>query len=145
MSEKMVAPCSRQADTARDIPFASATDTPDIRDPHAPRQIGCASKAVTGAQAKGFRTPKKSATAKHETANSYERVVARLCDDWRVIVCKDNIQWILQRRKKGGAERPWRAVSYCCTREALIRLCATSCGQIDPDAAAALAALPENF
>ncbi len=68
----------------------------------------------------------------HETADGYIGVIAVLSDQWRVIVCKDAIQWILQRRKRGGAERPWRGSGYCRTRQALIRLCATSCGRDRP-------------
>ena len=92
-----------------------------------------------------FSDTVKSARAAHETADGYARVVARLCDGWRVIACKDDLQWILQRRKKGGAERPWRAVGYFRTRDALMRLCAASCWRIDPAALAALGALPETF
>lgn len=114
--------------------------------PRARRQTGAASNEVQGGtRAETFPGATKRATADHETADAYSRIVARLCDGWRVIVCKDDLQWILQRRKKGGAERPWRAVGYCRTRKALIRLCAASCGQIDPAAMAVLAALPENL
>src|SRR6266478_4986091 len=47
---------------------------------------------------------------------------------WRVVVCRDGIQWILQRRnvRAGtGGDRPerhstddWRGRAYCRTREA---------------------------
>lgn len=87
----------------------------------------------------------KSARATHETADTYARVVARLCDGWRVIACRNDLQWIVQRRKKGGGECPWRAVGYFRTRDALVRLCAASCWRIDPAALAALAALPERI
>jgi hypothetical protein len=77
-----------------------------------------------------------------ETSDAYSGVVTCLCDHHRVIVCRDRIQWIVQRRKNGGAERPWRGVGYFRTRDALIRACATLCGQIDPVALAILADLP---
>lgn len=77
----------------------------------------------------------------HETADCYSGVVARLSGDWRVIRCKDDLQWILQRRKKGGAERPWRAVGFYLTRDALLRASA----RIDPAALAVLAALPDRI
>ncbi|MCR9151252.1 MAG: hypothetical protein NXH83_13845 [Rhodobacteraceae bacterium] len=81
----------------------------------------------------------------HETADDYVGTVAQLNATWRVIVCRDGIQWILQRRKNGGAERPWRSVHYCQTRKALTRLCATLCGRVDPLALATLHALPEHI
>ena len=60
----------------------------------------------------------------------------------RVILCRDGIQWIIQR--KGGSRRGsvrWRSLSYCTTKKALLRLWAT----VEPDAAAlqTLTALPE--
>jgi hypothetical protein len=62
-----------------------------------------------------------------------------------VIVCKDAIQWALQQRKKGGAERPWRSVGYFRTRSALLRVSATLCSRIDPAALAILLALPDQI
>ena len=82
---------------------------------------------------------------KHETADTYHGVVTQLCDRHRVVICKDSIQWILQRRKNGGAERPWRGVGYFLTRDALIRTSATLCGRIDPAAMAIFLALPASF
>ena len=81
-----------------------------------------------------------------ETANDYIGIVARLCDRYRVIVCKDRIQWILQRRdgERHGRSR-WAGVGYFRTREALLRASRALCGRIDPTALAALALLPEHF
>ena len=81
----------------------------------------------------------------HETADNYHGVIAQFCARHRVITDKDAIQWILQQRKKGGAERSWKGVGYFRTREALIRVSASLCGRIDPAALATLAALPEFF
>ena len=72
-------------------------------------------------------------------------MVARLRRRHRVIACKDDIQWILQQRKSGGAERPWRGAGYFRSRDALIRRCAGLCSRADALAKASLAALPENF
>jgi hypothetical protein len=79
----------------------------------------------------------------HETADNYAGVIARLCLKHRVIICRDGIQWIAQYKKNGGAERPWRSAGYFRTRDALIRVCASLCGRIDPNAMAILAALPD--
>lgn len=45
-----------------------------------------------------------------ETTDDYLGVITQLCERHRVIVCRDAVQWIVQRRKNGGAERPWRAL-----------------------------------
>jgi hypothetical protein len=78
-----------------------------------------------------------------ETADDYFGFVAQLNANWRVVECRDQIQWILQRR--GSPKKPrrndWRGRSYCRTSEALIR-CTRDCGPVDPVAAAILAALP---
>ena len=58
----------------------------------------------------------------------------RLNDRWRVIVCRDGIQRILQARNRSEtvARDAWRGRSYCCsTREALIGCCDRYCGPID--------------
>lgn len=62
-------------------------------------------------------------TSLQETADNYARVVTYFGDGLRVIECRDQIRWIIQRRKRGGAERPWRGVHYCTTQKALVRLC----------------------
>ena len=87
----------------------------------------------------------RNTNALQETSDAYARVEAKPAPGWRVVTCKDQIQWILQRRKKGGAERPWRGVGYFRTKDALIKACASLCGRVDPAAMAALAALPQNF
>lgn len=68
-----------------------------------------------------------------ERAECYPRVIARLNDRWRVIVCKQGIQWILQKAKtEGGHGLAWRAVGYFLTRKALIGACARIDRAVDP-------------
>ena len=55
-----------------------------------------------------------------ETADHYRGEIFRK-GRFRVILCRDGIQWILQR-KKGGAGRRWQALGYFTNRAALIRL-----------------------
>jgi hypothetical protein len=55
-----------------------------------------------------------------ETSNRYHGELVRQ-GNYRVILCKDSIQWILQRQK-GGPGAAWRALGYCATHEALMRL-----------------------
>jgi hypothetical protein len=64
---------------------------------------------------------------------------------WRLIECKDGVQFILQRLHAGAetaAGARWEGRSYCRTTEALICCCRAYCGPIDPAASAVLALLP---
>jgi len=81
-----------------------------------------------------------------ESAESYPAVV-QLNDRWRVIVCRDGIQCVLQRRHgpKRAAGARWEGRSYCRTSEAPIRCCRAYCGEIDLAALAALKVLPERI
>jgi len=45
-----------------------------------------------------------------ETSDHYRDVVAA-SGRWRIIRCRDNIQFIIQRRQAGSAKFPWRAQS----------------------------------
>jgi len=71
----------------------------------------------------------------------------RLNARWRVIVCRDGVQWILQHLHgpETGLKACWDGRSYCRTKEALLRCSRLHCGAIDPVAEAALAALPETI
>jgi hypothetical protein len=87
------------------------------------------------------------ANGARETADAYSGFVVQLNPDWRVVACRDRVQWILQRR--GSPEKPrrddWRGRSYCRTREALIRCTREHAGHIVPAALAILSALPERI
>jgi hypothetical protein len=82
-----------------------------------------------------------------ESADDYSGFVAQLNPDWRVVECRDRVQWILQRR--GSPKKPrrddWRGRSYCRTSEVLRRCTREYADAIDPTAAAILAALPERI
>jgi hypothetical protein len=78
-----------------------------------------------------------------ESADSYGRVIARLNSRWRIIACRDGIQWILQQGKSSGHGTAWRGRSYCRTKIGLMRVCAHHVGDFDGDALAILEALPE--
>jgi hypothetical protein len=80
-----------------------------------------------------------------ETSDGYARLVAQLSPDWRVIQCRDRLQWILQRSPKMSRRDDWRARSYCQTREALIRCAREYAGAVDAAAMATLIALPASI
>ncbi len=102
-----------------------------------------------GTSSSKFRSDPQDGSVAHlrpaafsESVESYPHV--RLNAGWRVIVCRDGLQWILQARNRAEtvSRTDWRGRSYCRTREALIRCCDAYCGAIDPAAAATLSALP---
>jgi hypothetical protein len=77
-----------------------------------------------------------------ESDDSYPRVVAILNGQWRVIECRDRVQWILQYRNRANsvAKHAWRGRSYCRTRFSLIRCC-----NENPAARMTLERLPDWF
>jgi hypothetical protein len=86
-------------------------------------------------------------TSRLETADDYAGLVVQLNPDWRVVECRDRMQWILHRRgsPKKARRNDWRGHSYCRTAEALRRCARVYTGVIDPTAAAILASLPERI
>ena len=76
-----------------------------------------------------------------ERDDAYRNVVAQLTTRWRVVVCRDGIQWILQR-KEASHGGPWRGVSYHTNRDGLLRACG-SLEVASRGALEALKALPE--
>jgi hypothetical protein len=90
--------------------------------------------------------PNGFCSTRAESAESYP-VVVRLNSRWRVIACRDGIQWILQYRNRAEtvARDAWRGRSYCRTSAALIRCVREYVGVIDPAAAATLAASPARI
>lgn len=82
-----------------------------------------------------------------ESDNSYRRLALQINGHWRVVVCRDGIQWILQHlsrdlRPDGSG---WEGCSYCTTRTALIRSIRSRCGPVAPPALTALNDLPERI
>ncbi len=65
----------------------------------------------------------KPGTDRRETANGYRGVLFDL-GQYRIATCRDDLQWLFQRRRPGfaGAEKAWDTLGHCVTRKALIRL-----------------------
>ena len=77
---------------------------------------------------------------------NYRAVVAILSGSWRVIACRDGLQWIIQRRDgESAGQARWTGVHYCTTRNALIRLCRALEPLSDPGALHDLCHLPRHF
>ena len=79
-----------------------------------------------------------------ERDDNYQRMVVALNPTWRVIECKDGIQWIVQRRNGTRHGQPqWEGRKYCRSRGSLIHACRAAAGEVDPIAMAVLAQLPD--
>ncbi len=78
-----------------------------------------------------------------ESAVGYRHEIFRQ-DGWRIVACRDQIQWIIQAKTRTG--RPdggrWEGRHYCTTRDALIRLWRSETGD---DGTALLTLLPERI
>ena len=88
---------------------------------------------------------KTARTSDRESDHHYRAVVAVLNGRWRVIVCRDAIQRILQLGKSNGHGTAWRGRSYCRSKSALMRVCAQHVGEIEPSAFTILNALPKRI
>lgn len=99
---------------------------------------GAGKIAVSEKEARGQR----GSGSHRERDDDYLRVILRT-SNWRVIVCKDVHQWVLQCRTRAASPdgARWEGRHYCRTREALLRLWRALSG----DDGAALATLPERF
>ena len=77
--------------------------------------------------------PKPTHKKSHREADdNYLHVIARLNDRFRVIRCRDNLQWIVQERDgfSNGQSR-WTGRSYCTQPETVHRLVLKHCGIVD--------------
>ena len=80
-----------------------------------------------------------------ERDDHYAKVIVQLGPRWRIIVCKDGIQWILQQRSVAAPNTgTWSGKSYSTTRSGLIAACSDRELLSDPSARQALDALPSD-
>lgn len=76
-----------------------------------------------------------------ESSDGYRGELHRM-GRWRIALCRDGIQYLLQRQRPGkaGVAAAWDSISYCTTRATLSRLWRRETG----DAGEILARLPER-
>ena len=69
-----------------------------------------------------------------ETSDCYHGELFR-DGDYRVAVCRDGIQWLLQRKThaRSPAGARWESIAYCTTQKALTRLWTGKNGRIHPE------------
>ena len=58
-----------------------------------------------------------------ESHDTYRGKIVNCRDVWRVIICRDGMQFIVQRRSSGTNTGVWAGKSHCATREELINVC----------------------
>ena len=82
-----------------------------------------------------------SESSRRESADNYRGELHRL-GRWRVAICRDRMQYLLQRQRPGkaGVGAAWDSLSYCVTLPALERLWRLETG----DGAEALEWLPDR-
>ena len=91
-----------------------------------------------------YSVPGLGNETRRETSDFYSLVITVLAPRWRVITCRNCIQWILQRRTAEPLHKGiWRGRSYHTTQNSLIEACARLELLSDDRARAALDALPE--
>ncbi len=84
-----------------------------------------------------------------ETADDYAGTLVEF-GGWRIVRCKDDIQWIVQKDRRRGTPRfdarPWVAVAYLLDERFLAAVISRpSLGVPDNTLATLLAALPEHI
>ena len=78
-----------------------------------------------------------------ERDHDYAYVVVQLAPRYRVILCPQGLQWIIQEQE-ASHEAPWRAQEYHATRESLLKACGKRGFLSDANAEAVLYALPDH-
>ena len=105
--------------------------------------MGNISTPTTPSQNSGGSLPQPPSP--RERDDNYAEVVVHLAPRWRIIVCKDAIQYILQKRSVSPLNTgTWSGKSYSTTRDAIIAACSDRELLSDPSARQALDALPSD-
>lgn len=78
----------------------------------------------------------------YESSDAYRGELIRE-GNWRIAVCRDGIQWLLQHRTRAGSPYGprWESKHYCQTQKALARLWPGS----EPTGRAFVDSLPEHI
>ena len=85
-----------------------------------------------------------NAPSHRERDDNYAHVIANPSPRWRIIMCRDGVQWIIQKKEASHAG-PWRAEGYYTCRESLIKACGTLGLLSDANTEAVLHALPARI
>ena len=78
-----------------------------------------------------------------ERDENYADIVVKLTPRYRVILCPQGLQWIIQKKECSRAA-DWRAEQYLTSRDGLIEACGKRGFLSDPNTEAVLHALPDH-
>ena len=81
--------------------------------------------------------------SRRERDDNYAYVVVQLAPRYRVILCPQGLQWIIQK-KECSRRADWRAEQYLTSRDGLIEACGKRGLLSSPNAEAVLHALPDH-
>lgn len=76
-----------------------------------------------------------------ERDDAYSGAIVQFSPRWRLILCKDQVQWILQK-KESSHQGFWRGKQYLTCKESVLKASGRLGLLADPKARAALHALP---
>ena len=83
--------------------------------------------------------------SRRERDDNYRSVIVWLAPRWRVIVCKDSIQFILQKRSVAPPNTgTWAGKSFSTTRDGLMAPCSERGLLSEPSARQVMEALPSD-
>jgi hypothetical protein len=78
-----------------------------------------------------------------ERDDDYAYIVVQLAPRYRVILCPQGLQWIIQE-KEASHEAPWRTQEYQTSCKSLLKACGKRGLLSDPNVEAVLHALPDH-
>ena len=78
-----------------------------------------------------------------ERDKNYADIVVQLTHRYRVILCPQGLQWIIQEQE-ASHEAPWRAKGFHTSRDSLLSACGKRGFLSDPNVEAVLHALPDH-
>jgi len=94
-------------------------------------------------------TPTLPQTVRHctrishrEREDGYIATVVQFSERWRLVLCKDQIQWIIQR-KESSRRGDWRGLKYLTSRESVFAACGKLELLSDPKVETTLHRLPD--
>lgn len=85
----------------------------------------------------------KNTPSHRERDDDYAYVVVQLAPRYRVILCPQGSQWIIQKKECSRAA-DWRSEQYLTSRDGLIDACGKRGFLSDPNVEAVLHALPDH-
>jgi len=94
-------------------------------------------------------TPQKTARlspshiSHRERDDAYIGTIIQFSPRWRLVLCKDQMQWIIQK-KESSRRGDWRGKQYLTWRDSVLKACGSLGLLSDPNTEAVLTTLPER-